>query len=153
MKTILRSSVLFFWFVFSLPGFLRAADLDSLKIEPLRNRAGQRSIYVVQFSLSDSVSSTAQMRISFPDGFDLSTVKMAGSNSIKGGFTTQVSGNDVVVSRTGKGSALAAGRMYEIMLANITNAPPGTYTVSVAVSAGNGASPGTVKVTTIEIIR
>ena len=152
MKTILRGSILFFLFVFSLPGFLRATDIDSLKIEPLRNKAGQSSIYVLQFSLADTVSVTAQWKITFPAGFNLGKVKMAGSNNIKGGFTTLVNGSDVIISRTGRGAALEAGRMYRIMLANVTNASSGTYEISVSASDKKGDPPGAVKSATVVIL-
>ncbi len=117
-----------------------AAEIDSLSINPVNSRAGQQSIYILQFSSSDTVPSSAQWEITFPAGFDLGKVLMAGSNSIKGGFSVQVNSQTILISRSGQGPPLQSGVNYDLAFANVMNAAEGNYEMIVKVLDLNGTS-------------
>ncbi len=140
---MLKRIFLFFligvFFTFYIP-LSYAAEIDSLSIDPVNNRGGQQSIYILNFSLSDTIPPAAQWQINFPAGFDLGKVLLAGSNSINGGFSVQVTGQRILISRSGQGSILRTGINYDLAFANVNNPPPGDYDVVVKVLDQNGTS-------------
>lgn len=139
LKRIFLFFIIGVFFSFYIP-LSYAADLDSLSIDPVNNRGGQQSIYILNFSILDTIPPGAQWEINFPAGFDLSKVLLAGSNSINGGFSVQVTGQNILISRSGQGFPLRAGINYDLAFANVNNPIPGDYDIIIKILDQNGTS-------------
>lgn len=101
---------------FSLPA-------DTVEVKPLNTQPGAASLYILNFSLSDTLPSDAIIEVSFPEGFDLSKVGIAGSSTINGGFSVSVAGQNVYVKRKGKGSIKLPGDRVDVKFSTVVNPP------------------------------
>jgi|GEM_PF-3747804 hypothetical protein len=133
-----------------LPGLLWAQQPVPATLEPLVNKAGSGTLFTFEIQAPVPVPGNAVFELTFPAGFDLSRVTLAGSSVMKGGFRVDVAGQTVRIRRTGEGPAVAAGRRIDLKFSLVKNPPAGgTYTVRWAVRnrAGNTiAGPGEVQV-------
>ncbi|NIR50779.1 hypothetical protein GWO43_28220 [candidate division KSB1 bacterium] len=94
---------------------------NAVAINPANSETSAASIYTLEFSLPDSLSSNGAISIVFPDGFDLSGVSIAASSRIKGGFSTFVKGQTVLVFRNGEGDVKQTGEKVDLMLSAVKN--------------------------------
>jgi len=110
------------------------AVIDSLSVKPIDPEAGEVSIYQVSFVLSDTLPSDAVIIVTFPEGFDLSRVKVAGSSTINGGFKVSVDGQRVAIKRSGLGRPIPPGESVDVKFANVINpAREGKYAITVEI--------------------
>ncbi len=113
---------------------------NTLSVIPGNATPGKRSLYSLAFTLPDSLPSDGAMSVVFPAGFDLSGVKIAASNAIKGGFTTRVEGNEIILVRNGLGETLKSGQKVDLKLAVVRNAKTaaGPFTLQVLMQHEQG---------------
>jgi len=111
------------------------ATIDSLSVKPVNPEAEAITIYEVNFVLSDTLPSDAVITVTFPDGFDLSRVKLAGSSTINGGFKVSVEDSVVTITRTGLGREIPPGQKVEIKFGNVKNptVPKVGYPISTSI--------------------
>jgi len=111
------------------------ATIDSLSVKPVNPEAEAITIYeVINFVLSDTLPSDAVITVTFPDGFDLSRVKLAGSSTINGGFKVSVDGQRVAIKRSGLGRPILPGENVEVKFANVRNpVAEGEYVITVEI--------------------
>ena len=110
------------------------ATIDSLSVKPVNPEAEAITIYEVSFVLSDTLPSDAVIMVTFPDGFDLSRVKLAGSSTINGGFKVSVDGQRVAIKRSGLGRPILPGESVEVKFANVRNpVAEGEYVITVEI--------------------
>lgn len=117
------------------------STIDSVSIQPKDSASGASSIYTLTFSLDESLTSDAVFELSFPADFDLSKVLLAGSNTINGGFKTEIEDNILRLSRKGQGDLMPGGVSYDISFANVHNPAAGNYQVSIRIindASGSG---------------
>lgn len=120
MRNLSRRILLLLICVFST-ATSRSIAQNALTITPLNSSAGATSIYNLDFILPDSLPPQGAISIVFPDEFDLSKVNIAASSIIKGGFSTFVVNQEVIIVRKGEGNLLKSGKRVDIKLSAVTN--------------------------------
>ena len=129
---------LLFALFFVAPSF--GQTLTQVTIAPTDTVAGSGTVYTVSFITSltgTGLPSDGQIRLTFPAGFGVSTVVLAGPatppNGLMGGFNSPtVAGQMVTLRRDGTGAAVASGDTAVFKLAVVTNSvTAGNYTVNV----------------------
>ena len=110
-------------FVSVLSGWGTAYSQEQFELTAMFPEANAMSIYKLDFTLADTLKADGQLKITFPEAFDLSKVKMAGSSTINGGFTVKVADSTVLVSRSGIGNVVLPGTPVDVKFANIKNPP------------------------------
>lgn len=108
---------------------------SSITIDPVDANVGATSLYRLEFVLPDSLPATGAISVVFPEQFDLSNVKIAASATIKGGFTTAVVGQEVIVVRKGEGVLHRSGERVDLLLSAVKNPEgiPGSYVLKLSV--------------------
>lgn len=94
---------------------------DGLSVKALRALPGKACLYEIAFTTTDELSADAEIRLSFPAGFDLTAFEIAGSISINGGFTWKREGQQVTLRRSGLGAAVPRGQKVKVQLGLIQN--------------------------------
>jgi hypothetical protein len=92
-----------------------------IQLRALHAEAAQPSVYELTFTAPESIPSETEFVLEFPEGFDLSRVKLASSDEMKGGFTVTVAQQKVLVKRTGLGPSVAAGTRVKLCVGVIVN--------------------------------
>ncbi|MDQ7064624.1 MAG: hypothetical protein Q9P90_10315 [candidate division KSB1 bacterium] len=98
--------------LFILPGITAA---QTLQLRPLKKAPSKPVLYELNMRVNRDISSVATIEIQFPAHFDLSAVKIAGSNAIKGGIRFSVDSTTVVLQRTGLGPTVPAGQSVSLI--------------------------------------
>ncbi len=111
--------------------FGQSLSRDHVDVRPLSSTAGAATLYRFDFTLQDTLRPDGVIEVVFPEGFDLSRVVVAGSQSINGGFRVEVKGQTVVLRRQGRGAARRPGEKVDVMLATVRN--PGRADVAQAI--------------------
>ena len=93
----------------------------SLQLRALQAEAAQPSVYELTFTPQETISPEAEFVLEFPPGFDLSRVKIASSDEMKGGFTVTVAQRKVFLNRTGLGPSIAPGTPVKLSVGVIVN--------------------------------
>ena len=102
-----------------LSSSLRAQD--SLTVTPSRLEAGKASIYELSFVTTDTLNADGQISVTFPQGIDLSDLKIASSITINGGFKVRVAGQQVFLTRTGLGRVILPSEKVAIKFGIVRN--------------------------------
>ena len=108
---------------------------ESVTIKASNATAHARTLYTIDFITSETLYADASVEIVFPKEFLLTKKILAGSRALNGGLVVSVTGDTVVVQRTGLGDEVPAGTKVDVMLSDIIN--PGKsdkdYQISVRV--------------------
>lgn len=107
--------------VFSPVAGAQTAAPPSLQLRALQAEAAQPSVYELTFTPQATISPEAEFVLEFPPGFDLSRVKIASSDEMKGGFTVTVAQRKVFLKRTGLGPSIASGTPVKLSVGVIVN--------------------------------
>lgn len=107
--------------VFSPVARAQTAAPPSLQLRALQAEAAQPSVYELTFTPQETISPEAEFVLEFPPGFDLSRVKIASSDEMKGGFTVTVAQRKVFLKRTGLGPSIAPGTPVKLSVGVIVN--------------------------------
>ncbi len=120
--------------------------------------AGATATHTIGFTIASALPAAGQIRITFPNGFDVSVttgdvkVKVGGSN-ISGGFTVSIEGQTIIIARDGTGSQLNADSQIEVEIKNIVNTTvSGEYYVTVGTWFGGWIDGPTDSDDTFEIL-
>ena len=108
-----------FILVIALSSSLRGQD--SLTVRPSSLEAGKASIYELSFVTTDTLNANGQISITFPQGMDLSDLKIASSITINGGFKVRVEGQKVFLTRTGLGRVILPNEKVDIKFGIVRN--------------------------------
>jgi len=100
---------------------------EKMTIKALRAAPRLASLYEISFVTSEALAVDAEIRISFPVSYDLSTLEIAGSATINGGLTLTRDGQRVIVKRTGLGTVVPRGQKVGLQLGVIKN--PATFAI------------------------
>ncbi len=135
--TIGFSVLVLMWTIFIHSTVSIAANTISVK--PENATAGGTSIYHLEFQLDQPLSPQATIIVSFPAGFHLNGVLIAGSATINGGFRVKVNNLDVEIQRSGLGRTIRAGEKVDLRFANVVNpeATDRNYEVRVRIRDNN----------------
>ena len=106
------------------PGEVRAQNPDSLQIIARNPAAGQSSIYHLILIAPDTLPNDAVLELSFPPGFDLKPLEVAGSRDMNGGLKLRKNQQKVILQRTGLGQPVPPGKPVTIKLGLIRNPEP-----------------------------
>jgi len=120
-KRILAISFCLFQIAAARGLFAQSAGSNSVEVKTLNSEAGAASLYILNFTLSDTLHPNAVLEVNFPAGFDLSKVNLAGSASINGGFNVSVQGQTIKVSRKGKGGLKYPGDKVDVIFSIVKN--------------------------------
>lgn len=93
----------------------------SVQLRALQAEAAQPSVYELTFTPQEAISPEAEFVLEFPPGFDLSRVKIASSDEMRGGFTVTVAQRKVFLKRTGLGPSIAPGMPVKLSVGVIVN--------------------------------
>ena len=115
---------------------------DSIKVIAKTPEAGAPSIYQINFQISKLITNKAEIKIEFPNTFDLSGLLVAGSGTIKGGFEMSVAGQIVSLKRTGLGNEIAINKKVDVKFAIVTNPknPSDDYPIKIEIFDDNNRS-------------
>ena len=116
MKLILFVTVIL---LFVLSSF--ASGQDSLRVTPSNLEAGSPSIYELSFVTTDTLNADGQISVTFPQGIDLSDLKIASSITINGGFKVRVEEQQVFLTRTGLGRVILPNEKVAIKFGIVRN--------------------------------
>lgn len=94
---------------------------DSLAIRALSPEPGRRCLYEITFTTSDTLSTRADLTLTFPAAFDLSALEIAGSAAIDGGLTLEKDRQRVTIRRTGRGTAIGPGQRIRLKMGLFQN--------------------------------
>ena len=94
---------------------------ERMTIKALRAAPRLASLYEISFVTTETLAVDAEIRISFPASYDLSTLEIAGSTSINGGLTLTRDGQRVIVKRTGLGAVVPRNQKVSLQLGLIKN--------------------------------
>lgn len=83
--------------------------------------ASKPSVYELTFTAQETITPEAEFVLEFPPDFDLSRVKIASSDEMKGGFTVTVAQRKVFLKRTGLGPSIAPGTPVKLSVGVIVN--------------------------------
>lgn len=119
-------------FLFAVAGSLRSQGrLTATALNPLTDAT---SLYKLQFTSPALLDSGAGFVLIFPNGFDLSRVRIAASSTILGGMTVRTRGRKALVLRKENGLRIPAGRNVDLWLSAVKsagNAGPNQITLEV----------------------
>ncbi|HEX9654281.1 MAG TPA: hypothetical protein VGA99_11270 [bacterium] len=115
---------------------------DSVEVKALNTQASAASLYTLNFTLADTLYPDAGFEISFPPGFDVSKVTIAGSKAINGGFEVKVEGQKVLVTRKGRGAVKLPGEKVDVMFSTVTNPanPESNHKINVTIKKSQQAT-------------
>jgi len=130
-----KFTYVFFFINFFLIHVVSGFSADSVLVKAKNNEADVKSIYEVQFSISQAIPSEAEMIVTFPEYFDLSEVLLAGSTTINGGFDLKVEAPKVIITRSGLGRIIEPNEKVDIKFANVRNPskPADNYKIKVEI--------------------
>ncbi len=98
--------------VLLFPPLLQAQTLQLTAVNPKPDRP---CLYVLKFQLPRQIPPRAAVEVTFPAGYNVSGVKIAGSNELAGGIRFVADSLRVRLERTGLGPALPAGKTAQII--------------------------------------
>ncbi len=104
------------FFVLCIAGGLQA---QGLRVSAAHTKPNKPAAYKFEFRAENEIRSDAEIAIIFPREFQLSTVIMAASSKLKGGFTINVKQDTVFLKRTGLGNSLPANQDCDIIVADV----------------------------------
>jgi hypothetical protein len=148
---LLLPVILFVLLLNPLPGFGQSGT--ALQVQAMNPRVSATSLYILTFTLSDTVYPNGSFELAFPAGFDLSKVAIAGSDAINGGLRVAVDAQKLNISRTGEGSVKNPGEKLDLKFSTVTNPAESTaheITMTVKMSETRSATTdfrGTVTIT------
>lgn len=99
----------------------KSSVFDSVSVHALWAEPGKASLYDLTFVTTDTLAADVEIVITFPRGFDLSPLEIAGSSDINGGFKLERKGQEVRLHRTGLGEKVPPGRKVSVKLGLIVN--------------------------------
>ncbi|MBN2011075.1 hypothetical protein JW960_17135 [candidate division KSB1 bacterium] len=122
-----------------LAGQARAGELSSVTVNPLTPAAGVQSVYQLEFTTSDTGNGTAsglpidgQVLLTFPVGFNVSSVLVATMSGNRAVNPTIVSPTELILTRDSTGTAVDTIQSVLVLLANITNSQTASsFTINV----------------------
>lgn len=94
---------------------------NSITVSLANSNLGATSIYSLEFDLPDSLTSSGALSVLFPKEFDLSNVNIAASSRIKGGLSTIVKEQEVIIIRKGEGGLKLPGERVDLILSAVKN--------------------------------
>ncbi len=103
------------------PGARAQTAAPNLQLRALQAKAAQPSVYELTFTAQEIITPEAEFVLEFPPDFDLSRVKIASSDEMKGGFTVSVAQRKVFLKRTGLGPSIAPGTPVKLSVGVIVN--------------------------------
>lgn len=121
--TVRRILPLWGLFLVSSPFAVAQTISPPVQLRALHAEAAQPSVYELTFTAQEAIPSEAEFVLEFPADFDLSRVKLASSDEMKGGFTVTVAQQKVYVKRSGLGPRVAAGTQVKLCVGVIVNPP------------------------------
>ncbi|RME00063.1 MAG: hypothetical protein D6814_04360 [Calditrichaeota bacterium] len=101
-----------------LPQIVAAQDIT---LQPIKPRGNKPCLYRLEFSLSQELKPKAWIYLHFPTHYDLSKVKIAGSNDIKGGISFAVDSTGISFERSGLGPTIARNQRVSIIFGPVKN--------------------------------
>lgn len=112
---------------------------DTVKVIAKNTDIAANSIYEVYFSIAQEIPPKAIIVITFPESFDLSGVKVAGSTTINGGFEVYVEDLKVILQRSGLGRIIKPYEKVNVRFANVRNPsnPNENYKINVKIKNEN----------------
>jgi hypothetical protein len=114
--------VLFFIIsIFILISAAQASPADTVNVVARHAESNAKSIYKIEFRLATAISPKAILKVTFPDGFDLSELKIASSTTMNGGFDAEVNGQVLLLKRSGLGREIKPGEKVDVNFAIVKN--------------------------------
>lgn len=131
--------LMFYW---KVPGAV-GGSIDSLSIKLTNPVAGAGSLCELSFVFTDTLSPGAIFVVTFPQGFDVSGVQIAGSRTINGGFFVLVAGQKVTIRRQGLGRFILPGEKLDLLFSTVVNpSATGNYSITVEIHDDSGGRIG-----------
>ncbi len=118
-----------------LPVFAFSQQNEKLEVLAKNPEVEAASIYQIVFSIDEPIPQNAEIRVTFPEQFDLSELSVAGSNTINGGFDVEVSNQNVKLTRSGLGREINPNEEVDVKFAIVKNPtePNDQYLIEVEV--------------------
>ncbi len=140
---------------FSASAFAQTAPVPSFRLQALRAEANQPSVYEVTITSPQVLEADAEFVLEFPSDFDLTTLMVAGSPDMTGGFMLTREEQRVRAQRSGAGVRVAANTPVRLRLGAIMNPGnlEGDYQINVQVRPALSAALPVMQKTKIEFQR
>lgn len=107
--------------IISTGNSILAVPADTIEVIAKHPESGESSIYQINFVVSKPIPPKALIQVTFPNGFDLSNLMIAGSTTINGGFELKVNKQVVTMKRSGLGREVHANERGDVKFAIVQN--------------------------------
>ena len=126
---------LIFGLTITANNLIAVVPADTIEVVAKHPEISKSAIYQINFIVSKPIPPKAIIRVSFPAGFDLSDLMIAGSTTINGGFILTVDGQVVTMKRSGLGREIPANEKVDIKFAIVKNPdqPADNYSIPVEI--------------------
>lgn len=135
--------------VFLLAGYMLATvsvfAQSKVNIASLQAKPAQEAMYKLSIELERELPANAEIVLEFPEKYDLATIKIAGSNEIKGGISYETAQNKLTLKRSGLGAAIAVGEKVSIVFGPLKNPDDLSKDLWAKVVLPNQAATSTVR--------
>jgi hypothetical protein len=116
-----------------------AGTLTSVSLKPSSSTPGTITKHILAFTPDSAIPVDGQITVTYPAGFAFGAVSIPDAN-VDGTFAVAVSGQTLTIYRNNDGVPSPGSKAVTLVLAKITNATAGSYTVEVAVLTSVGAA-------------
>lgn len=136
LKSHILTIVVFLTFAIGISSLLAQ---NNVVIKPIFPDVESSTIYEVKFTASVEIAAKAMFKLTFPASFDLSKVRMAGSETINGGFSVKLDKKKVLITRSGLGRVVKTGEAVKFQFATVKNPEKAdNYEIRFEVVSGTG---------------
>lgn len=115
------------------------AQERSMRLTALAATPDKPVLYKLEFNLNKALESKSAIRLQFPGAYDLSSVKIAGSNDIAGGFSFAADSTSITLQRTGLGASFPANLAATVIFGPIKGPLQSTKSDSVRIQIHHDA--------------
>ena len=104
--------------------------VEKPNLAPQLSEITKTTLYEFSVTLQKPLLPTAALVFVFPEEFNLTYLRMAGSSQVNGGFDVMVSGRTVQIKRSGLGAEIPANTALTFLFGNIKNpSKPGVFRI------------------------
>lgn len=101
---------------------ITSASLSGVSLLPISQTVGALANQTLALTATSGIPADGKIKITYPSGFDLSKITTVSSADINGSLTVSVSGQDVIITRSG-GTSISPGTVIDDLLLGVIRNP------------------------------